>query len=83
MGLTPRQQKIYQFIVRYQEEHGYSPSRNEIAAYMNLHPSTVREHLATMERKGFITRNERIPRSITVTGQVTKIRMTGNVPLPG
>jgi repressor LexA len=67
MGLTPQQRNIYQFIVRYREEHGYSPSRNEIAENVNLHPSTVREHLAAMERKGYITWDERVFRSITVT----------------
>jgi repressor LexA len=70
-GLTSQQQKIHQFIVRYQEEHGYSPSRNEIAEYMNLHPSTIREHLAAMERSGYVTWDERVFRSITVTKQVT------------
>ena len=66
-GLTPQQQNIYQFIIQYQGEHGYSPSRNEIAENMNLHPSTVREHLTAMERKGYITWDERVFRSITVT----------------
>ena len=65
-GMTAQQRNIYLFINRFREEHGYSPSRNEIAESVNLHPSTVREHLAAMERKGYITWNERIPRSIAV-----------------
>jgi SOS-response transcriptional repressor LexA len=71
MTLTPRQRNIYLFINRFREEHGYSPSRNEIAEYARLHPSTVREYLAAMERKGFITWEERVFRSITITKQVT------------
>jgi SOS-response transcriptional repressor LexA len=69
--LTAQQRNIYLFINRFREEHSYSPSRSEIAEHVHLHPSTVREHLATMERKGFITWEERIFRSITVCKQVT------------
>jgi repressor LexA len=64
--LTTQQRNIYLFINRFREEHGYSPSRSEIADNVNLHPSTVREHLAAMERKGYITWEEWIPRSIAI-----------------
>jgi SOS-response transcriptional repressor LexA len=64
--LTQQQQNIYDFINQYREEHGYSPIRNEIADNVHLHPSTVRNHLIALKRKGYINWNERIPRSITV-----------------
>jgi SOS-response transcriptional repressor LexA len=70
-SLTPQQRNIYLFINQFRGEHGYSPSRNEIAEYASLHPSTVREHLSALERKGYITWDERVFRSITVTKQVT------------
>jgi repressor LexA len=62
--LSPRQRGIYLFICRYREEHGYSPSRIEIAENLNIHSSTIRVHLSAMKQKGYITWNERIPRSI-------------------
>jgi hypothetical protein len=33
---------------------------------LNIHPSTLREHLAAMDRKGYVTWDERVFRSITV-----------------
>jgi SOS-response transcriptional repressor LexA len=71
-ALTAQQRNIYLFINQFRGEHGYSPSRNEIAEYVNLHPSTVREHLVAMERKGFIIWEERIPRSIIICKQGTQ-----------
>ncbi|MDR1174688.1 MAG: helix-turn-helix domain-containing protein [Treponema sp.] len=65
--LTTQQRNIYLFINQFRGEHGYSPSRNEIAQNVHLHLSTVRNHLLVLEKKGYITWNERIPRSITVT----------------
>ena len=65
--MTTQQRNIYLFITRFREEHGYSPSRNEIAENISLHPSTIRNHLLVLEKKGYITWDERIPRSITVT----------------
>jgi hypothetical protein len=47
VNLSPQQRNIYLFINQYCGEHGYSPSRNEIAANVNIHPSTVREHLVS------------------------------------
>ena len=64
--LTERQLEIYQYINGYQKQHGYPPSRKEIAKGVNIHSSTLRAHLLTMEKKAAITWNERIPRSITL-----------------
>jgi SOS-response transcriptional repressor LexA len=64
--LTIQQRNIYLFINRFREEHGYAPSRSEIAENLNIHPSTLREYLSAMEKKGFITWDERVARSITV-----------------
>jgi SOS-response transcriptional repressor LexA len=62
--LTAQQRNIYLFINQFRGEHGYSPSRNEIAEYVHLHPSTVREYLITLEKKGYITWEDRVARSI-------------------
>jgi predicted ArsR family transcriptional regulator len=52
-AMTIQQRNIYLFINQYRGEHGYSPNRNEIAANVNIHPSTVREHLVSMKNKGY------------------------------
>jgi SOS-response transcriptional repressor LexA len=69
--LTTQQRNIYLFINQYRGEHGYSPSRNEIAENTRIHPSTVRAHLSAIKQKDYITWDERVFRSITVTKQVT------------
>jgi SOS-response transcriptional repressor LexA len=65
-NLSTQQRNIYLFINQYRGEHGYSPNRNEIAANVNIHPSTVRDHLVSMKNKGYISWDERIPRSIII-----------------
>lgn len=62
--LTVQQRNIYLFINQYRGEHGYSPSRSEIAAHVNLHPSTVRNHLTALKKKGYIAWDKYIVRSI-------------------
>ena len=62
--LTERQTAIYNFVKDYRQKHGYSPSREEIANGVNIHPSTLRIHLDAMKRKSAVTWDENIPRSI-------------------
>jgi SOS-response transcriptional repressor LexA len=66
-GLTTQQRNIYLFINQFRGEHGYSPSRNEIAKNLNIHPSTLREYLFALEKKGYITWDDHVARSITIT----------------
>ena len=52
-NLTPKQQKIYDFIQSFTAEHGYPPSVREIGAAMGLKsPSTVHFHLKGLEEAG-------------------------------
>jgi SOS-response transcriptional repressor LexA len=62
--MTTQQRNIYLFINQYRGEHGYSPSRQEIAENAKIHPSTVKDHLISMKNKGYISWDERITRSI-------------------
>lgn len=65
-SLTPRQREIYLFIDQYQEEHGYSPAQEEIADGTNMCRATLRDHLAALKKKGYISYEPNIPRSITL-----------------
>ena len=61
-GLTEKQRQIYQFIVSFQQDHGYPPSVREIGAHMGLKsPSTVHFHLKGLEEAGIITKAEARP----------------------
>jgi len=65
-SLTPRQREIYLFIEQYRDRRGYSPTQQEIADGTNICRSTLLEHLASLERKGYISLEENIPRSIII-----------------
>lgn len=68
-ALTEKQQQIYDYIVSFQQEHGYPPSVREIGAHLRLKsPSTVHFHLKGLEAAGLITKEEGKTRAITVAG---------------
>lgn len=63
--LTRRQRQILDFIRRFQERRGYSPSLGEIAAHLGLSAvSTVHEHLSNLQEKGLLRRGWNRSRSI-------------------
>lgn len=65
--ITPKQQKIYDFIQTFAAEHGYPPSVREIGAAMGLKsPSTVHFHLKGLEEAGMIIKAEGKTRAITL-----------------
>jgi repressor LexA len=68
--LTPRQQEIWDFLVRYVDEHGYPPTVREIGEAVGLaSPSTVHAHLANLERAGLLRRDPTKPRALELSGR--------------
>lgn len=69
MKMSPKQQQIYDYIISFQQAHGYPPSVREIGEEVGLKsPSTVHFHLKGLEEKGLITKAEGKTRAITVSG---------------
>jgi repressor LexA len=67
--LTGRQQEIFDFLVGYQEQHGYPPTVREIGQAVGLaSPSTVHAHLANLERSGLLRRDPTKPRALELLG---------------
>ena len=62
-----RQQKIMEFLEKYQEENMYSPSIREIGDYIGV-PSTslVDYYIRQLIRLGYLDRDEHISRSLRV-----------------
>lgn len=55
MALTRRQREIYDFIREFVDEHGYSPSLEEIGAHFDLASvATVHKHVQHLVAKGFL-----------------------------
>ena len=77
--LTARQEKIFDFIVERTERRGFPPTVREIGrAFRISSPKGVTDHLAALERKGYIRRSARSSRGIEILVKPGKV-----VPLLG
>ena len=61
--LSPKQARIYEFILSFTQENGYPPSVREIAVHF---------HLKSLEEAGVITRGAGKTRAITAVHQVER-----------
>lgn len=66
-GLTEKEQKVYDYIVKEQEKIGYPPSVREICEYMGLKStSSAHSYLVSLEEKGLIKRDPTKPRALEI-----------------
>ena len=71
--LTPRQQKVLEFIVGYLDDRGYPPTLRDIAGHLKVSGTLgVMKHLDALERKGFIRKHSGASRGISLTGTATR-----------
>ncbi|MGA1193210.1 MAG: transcriptional repressor LexA [Kiritimatiellia bacterium] len=65
--LTEKQQEILQFLVRHQTDTGYPPTVREVASAFGFRsPKAASDHLAALERKGYIDRIDGMARGLRV-----------------
>ncbi len=65
MALTRRQKEVYDFLAQFVEDHGYSPSFEEIGEGLGLSSlATVHKHVSNLEEKGLLKRDYNRSRSI-------------------
>jgi repressor LexA len=93
--LTDRQREIYDFLVKYADEHGYPPTVREIGEAVGLaSPSTVHAHLANLERAGLLRRDPTKPRALELirdrrrgavvdTAEARKLPLVGQIAAGG
>jgi len=76
MVLTKRQKQVLDFLSRFINDNGYSPSFEEIASGLKdkrfggkalTSLATVHKHIGTLQRKGFLRRGYNQSRSIEIT----------------
>lgn len=79
--LSKKQSQVLQFIQKYYQKYGKSPTLPEIATDLNVSSKgTVTEHLGALEKKGFIKRIPGTYRGIVLTDEDTA---SVEIPLKG
>jgi len=59
LPLTKRQRQILDFFQDYSEQHGISPTLEEVAQHFGVNKVTIFGHVAELERKGALARSAR------------------------
>ncbi len=68
MVLTRKQKQILDYITRFIDAKGYSPSLMEIGAHFGLRsPATVHKHVDNLRRKGLVRKSWNVNRSLELT----------------
>jgi len=91
MALTKRQKEVLDFIADFVEEHGYSPSYEELARGLKLASlATVHKHIEALESRNYVRRLFNQSRSLEVSPKYIQERRRdrgpgarGGVPLAG
>lgn len=82
-AITKRQKQLLDFIQKYSEKKGLSPSLEEMAEALKLSSlSSVHYHLARLQEKNLISRNSGTYRSVKVSNDddsVTEIPLVGTI----
>lgn len=63
---TPRQEEIFQYILRFIKDNEFPPSRQEIADAFTISRPCAHEHLTKIERKGYLKIIPNISRGIVI-----------------
>ena len=67
MALTRRQKEVMDFLSKFIDQHGYSPSYEEIASGLGLASlATVHKHVQALEAKQYLRRSYNHSRSLEI-----------------
>ena len=77
---TSRQRDYLEFIEKYMLRFGISPAESDIQRHFLVSAPSVHSMVETLERRGFITRQPGMPRSIRLVG-VTNCSICGGIHL--
>jgi len=72
MKLTPKQLRIVEFVRRYDRDHGFAPTLDEIASEFGVSKVTIHEHMKALERKGAVRRIYHKARSIELAPELAR-----------
>jgi len=84
--VTDRQRDVLEFISKYHDEHGYSPSIRDIAGNFDCSVKGAYDHVVALEKKGLIDREKNRSRVILLAQrgrQLLKISEPSKIPILG
>ncbi len=83
MAITRRQKEVYDFVADFVQQHGYSPSFEEIGQGLGLNSlATVHKHISNLEKKGLVKRDYNRSRSIDLVPMRGRAKQGGTVVFP-
>ncbi|RMF72449.1 MAG: transcriptional repressor LexA [Planctomycetota bacterium] len=69
-SLTPKQLRLLTFIRDFTHANGYAPTMQELADEFGVSKVTVFEHIAALQRKGFLKRSRHKARSLRLNDNI-------------
>ncbi|MCR5724249.1 MAG: transcriptional repressor LexA [Treponema sp.] len=83
-GITARQQEVLDFISSYTKDNEYPPTVREIGEHFSISLRAVQDHIAALQKKGFLSQSQKRSRSIRVLdGQGSHAPFMAKVPMLG
>ena len=73
MNLTPKQLEVVDLIRKCRNEHGYSPTMQELAEELGVSKVTVFERVEALIRKGGLTREPNRARSLSIAKELEDV----------
>ncbi len=80
---TRRQREYLDFIARYIHRFGISPAESDIGRHFLVSAPSVNQMVQTLERRGLITRQRGMPRSISIVDHTKRPVRAGELATPG
>ena len=81
--LTDRQQAVLAFVEEFCSRQGYPPTVREVAAAFGIQPRAAADHLAALERKGYLHREPGVSRGLSLAlrsvGPVVEVPVLGRI----
>lgn len=83
--ITGRQQEVLDFISSFTKENNYPPTVREIGDHFNISLRAVQDHIAALQKKGFLAQTQKRARSLSVINgsSVSSSPFVSKVPLLG
>lgn len=82
-GITARQQEVLDYISGYTKDHNYPPTVREIGEHFSISLRAVQDHIAALQKKGFLSQSQKRSRSIRVLDGTQQGPFMAKVPLLG